>query len=329
MNKILIITHTADNESVTSVMQHIKALGGESIRFDVDRYPVGAQLTTQYSAGRWQLWLEDEHGSHSLDDISAVWYRRSYNIGKGLEKVLDKEFLSSSIGEVRRTLFGMLEGLPCFQLERYSVYRRLDSKEEQLRIAADCGLEIPATCITNSPEKLKAFMEATGKPIVAKMQSAFAIYREGREHVVFTSEINDSHLEQLQQLAYCPMTFQEKLPKALELRVTVVGRELFTFSIDSQQLPEAQTDWRKEGAALVEDWKPYTLPENISSGILKIMDLFGLNYGAIDLILTPEGKYYFLELNAAGEFFWLDKLCGYSISRHLAAVLLGQAERRE
>ena len=329
MNKVLIITHTADNEAVASVIQHIKNLGGESIRFDVDRYPLASRLTTQYSGGRWRLWLEDGTGSHSLDDITAVWYRRSYNIGRGLETVLDKEFLPSSIGEVRRTLFGMLEGLPCFQLERYSVYRRLDSKEEQLRVAAGCGLEVPATCITNSPERLKAFMEAVNKPIVAKMQSAFAIYREGREHVVFTSEIGDNHLEQLQQLSYCPMTFQEKLPKALELRVTVVGKEIFAFSIDSQQLPEAQTDWRKEGAALVEDWKPFTLPAEVSAGLLKMMDVYGLNYGATDLILTPEGKYYFLELNAAGEFFWLDKLCGHAISRQLAAVLLQQAERRE
>ncbi|WP_341837106.1 hypothetical protein WJU16_04385 [Chitinophaga pollutisoli] len=58
------------------------------------------------------------------------------------------------------------------------------------------------------------------------------------------------------------------------------------------------------------------------------MDRYGLNYGAIDLILTPEGKYYFLELNAAGEFFWLDKLCDGAISRQLAAVLTGSAERR-
>jgi glutathione synthase/RimK-type ligase-like ATP-grasp enzyme len=243
--------------------------------------------------------------------------------------VLDKEFLPSSIGELRRTLFGMLEGLPCFQLERYSTYRRLDSKEEQLRMAAECGLEVPATCITNSPERLKTFIQDTGKPIVAKMQSAFAITREGREHVVFTNEINENHLEELQRLAYCPMTFQEKLPKALELRVTVAGKEIFAFSIDSQQLPEARTDWRKEGAALMEDWQPYELPGQVKAALLHLMDRYGLNYGAIDLVLTPEGKYYFLEVNAAGEFFWLDKLCHSAISRQLAAVLLGKAERRE
>lgn len=328
MSKVLVITHTADNEAVSSVMQHIRAMGGESVRFDVDRYPTGYRLTTRFSGGRWQLWLEDGQHIHSLHDITALWYRRSYHIGKGLETVLDKEFLPSTIGELRRTLFGMLEGLPCFQLERYSTYRRLDSKEEQLRIAADCGLEVPATCITNSPERLQTFIRDTGKPIVAKMQSAFAIYRESREHVVFTSEINENHLEELQRLAYCPMTFQEKLPKALELRVTVVGKEIFAFSIDSQQLPDARTDWRKEGAALAEDWQPYELPGQVKAAVLRLMDRYGLNYGAIDLVLTPEGKYYFLEVNAAGEFFWLDKRCNFAISRQLAAVLLGKAERR-
>lgn len=323
--KVLIITHTADNEAVDTVIRYISEMGGQPVRFDVDRYPVDLTLTTSYQQGRWELWLGDER----LDDITAVWYRRSYHIGKGLEPLLDKEFLGSALGEVRRTLFGMLEGMPCFQLERYSVYRRLDSKEEQLRMAARYGLLVPDTCITNSPQQLQQFLEKTAGPVVAKMQSAFAIYREGEEHVVFTNEITDAHLQQLEQLKYCPMVFQEKLPKALELRVTIVGRQLFSFAIDSQQLPDATVDWRKEGAALVNSWKPYPLREDVGQALMAMMDAYGLNYGAIDLILTPEGKYYFLEVNAAGEFFWLDRLCNNAISRHLAAILLNEAERRE
>ena len=54
-----------------------------------------------------------------------------------------------------------------------------------------------------------------------------------------------------------------------------------------------------------------------------------MNYGAIDLILTPEDEYYFLEINAAGEYFWLDKLCDNQISKQIAGVLLGNVDRRE
>ncbi|MRG43603.1 MvdD family ATP-grasp ribosomal peptide maturase [Chitinophaga sp. SYP-B3965] len=323
--KVLIITHSEDNNVVDTVIQQIEHLGGSCVRFDVDRYPVESRLSSSFINGQWQGLLETPQTTSSLDDITAVWYRRSYHIGKGLETLLEKEYLSSTLGELRRTLFGMLEGLKCFQIEKYSVYRRLDSKEEQLRIAKDCGLEVPATCITNSPAQLKAFLENTGKPVIAKMQSAFAIYRDGQEHVVFTNEVTTAHLDQLNELRYCPMVFQEKLEKALELRVTIVGREIFCFSIDSKQL----VDWRKEGAALADAWQAYTLPSNISLALLTFMDTYGLNYGAIDLILTPEGKCYFLEVNAAGEYFWLDKQCNNAISRHLAAVLLNQAERRE
>lgn len=327
--KILIITHSADNAATDRVISFIHEAGGETIRFDVDRYPMYARLTSSWQSGQWQLLLELGDETHRLDDITAVWYRRSYHIGKGLETVLEKEYLSTSIGELRRTLFGMLEGLPCFQLERYSTYRRLDSKEEQLRIAEACGLKIPATCITNSPLQLKAFMEKTGGAVIAKMQSAFAIYCEGQEHVVFTNEITPEHLAQLEQLQYCPMVFQQKLEKSLELRITIAGKKIFSFAIDSQKIATAQIDWRKEGAALADDWQPYTLPPAIERSLLSLMDVYGLNYGAIDLILTPEGEYYFLEINAAGEFFWLDKLAGHAISRQLSAVLLGQAERRE
>jgi len=47
-----------------------------------------------------------------------------------------------------------------------------------------------------------------------------------------------------------------------------------------------------------------------------------LNYGAIDIILTPEGKHVFLELNPAGEFFWLERAPGLPISDAIADLLL-------
>ena len=113
-------------------------------------------------------------------------------------------------------------------------------------IAVACGLQIPATCITNSPAQLEAFMEKTGGAVIGKMQSAFAIYREGQEHVVFTNEIRQEHLAQLEQLQYCPMVFQQKLEKSLELRVTIVGKRYSPFrSIRKSCLPRRSTGARK------------------------------------------------------------------------------------
>lgn len=45
--------------------------------------------------------------------------------------------------------------------------------------------------------------------------------------------------------------------------------------------------------------------------------------------LTPEGRHVFLEVNPAGEFFWLERENGFPISDALADVLLDRAPRRE
>jgi glutathione synthase/RimK-type ligase-like ATP-grasp enzyme len=327
-DKVIILTHSADNICVDTVSRFVKEAGGEAIRFNVDQYPLHNRLTSVYRNGSQEIVLENESGIHTLHDATGIWYRRSYNIGKGLDELIDREYLPATISESKRTLFGMIEGLDIFQMERFSVYRRLDSKEEQLRIAAACGLKIPATCISNDPAAIRHFMESINAPVITKMQSAFAIYREGEEHVVFTNTVEATHLQELDSVQYCPMVFQERIEKQLELRVNIVGQAIFAFSVNSAVTERSATDWRKDGAALVGSWEPYELPEDLQQKLLAFMDIYGLNYGAIDLILSPDNQYYFLEVNAAGEYFWLDRLCDHAISRQIANVLLGKVSRR-
>jgi glutathione synthase/RimK-type ligase-like ATP-grasp enzyme len=59
------------------------------------------------------------------------------------------------------------------------------------------------------------------------------------------------------------------------------------------------------------------------------LDVYHVDYGAIDIIVSPEDEYYFIEINAAGEFFWLDNLTeGNLISKSIADVLCDKAPRR-
>ena len=161
------------------------------------------------------------------------------------------------------------------------------------------------------------------------MQTGFAIYEDGVENVVFTNEIDESRFDQLDALIYCPMQFQKKIEKKKELRVTVVGESIYTFEIDSQQSDDAKVDWRKDGVNLLDKWVQTTLPADVESKIKKLLDFYHVDYGAIDIIVSPEDEYYFIEINAAGEFFWLDNLTEDNvISKNIADLLCGTVKRR-
>ncbi|MCS3870783.1 MvdD family ATP-grasp ribosomal peptide maturase [Chryseobacterium ginsenosidimutans] len=328
MNKILIITHTGDNFSIEKVTEYIDKNNCEVIRFDVDDYPIKNKLSTSFQDGEWVTILETPEKKHRLDDIAAVWYRRAYNMGNGLREELDPKFYGAAMGEVRNTLFGFLESIDVYSLGKPSVYRRLDSKEEQLKIADKIGLKIPETTITNSPEEARQFV-LKHKDVVAKMQTGFAIYEEGVESVVFTNVINEEKLEELDTLLYCPMQFQKKIEKKKELRVTIVGRDVYAFEIDSQQSEKAKIDWRKDGVNLIDKWIPTDLPTDIEAKLLELLDVYHVDYGAIDVIVSPKDEYYFIEINAAGEFFWLDNLTEENqISKSIADLLCDKAPRR-
>lgn len=327
-NKILIITHTEDNFSIEKVTEYITKNGFEVIRFDVDLYPLKNKLTTAFQDGKWMSFLENSDGKFRIDDIATVWYRRAYNIGNGLKEELDQKFFGAAMGEIRNTLFGFFESLDCYSLGKPSVYRRLDSKEEQLKMASKIGFKIPETCITNNPDEAKQFI-LKHKSVITKMQTGFAIYEDGVENVVFTNEINEDQFDQLDSLLYCPMQFQKKIEKKKELRVTVVGKDIYTFEIDSQQSEDAKVDWRKDGVNLLDKWVQTKLPEDIESKIKKLLDVYHVDYGAIDIIVSPEDDYYFIEINAAGEFFWLDNLTSdHAISKSIADLLCDQSVRR-
>jgi glutathione synthase/RimK-type ligase-like ATP-grasp enzyme len=100
-------------------------------------------------------------------------------------------------------------------------------------------------------------------------------------------------------------------------------------SLDSQTSERAAHDWRRDGLQMVQDWRLYQLPREVEEKILRLMDYFSLNYGAIDIILTPDGRHVFLELNPSGEFFWLERNPGLPISEAIADLLMGHSPRRE
>jgi len=60
------------------------------------------------------------------------------------------------------------------------------------------------------------------------------------------------------------------------------------------------------------------LPKAISDGLLALLERLGLVYGAIDMRRTPDGEYYFFEVNTAGEFLFIEDRTGQPIAEAIA-----------
>ena len=322
---ILIITHSNDNESIARVAEAIARKGGHAIRFDTDRYPTDVRLSAYYdTSGDECLMLTNEEGEFDLREVTAVWHRR-LNFGANLPAGLDRQMRHASVGEASAAAHGMLASLKAFRMDHLHHIRHAENKQLQLQVARELGLKIPRTLTTNDPVAARAFVKSCEGGVVTKMLSSFAIYDEGKELVVFTNPVKPEDLADLSGLSLCPATFQELLTKSLEIRVTVVGRSVMSAALDSQESARAAHDWRRDGLRMVQDWRAYQLPDEVEQKILRLMDYFSLNYGAIDIILTPDGRHVFLELNPSGEFFWLERSPGLPISEAIADVLVDKA----
>jgi glutathione synthase/RimK-type ligase-like ATP-grasp enzyme len=207
--------------------------------------------------------------------------------------------------------------------------RAAEHKPRQLELAFELGLDVPPTLTTNDPHAVRVFWNMCRGRVVVKALSSFAIYDEaGREQVVFTSPLAREDLLHLDQLALAPMTFQGHLDKIVELRVTLIGGRVFAAAVDSQALERARVDWRKEGNRLLRAWSPYSLPPDVAERLLQLAARLGLSYGAVDIVVAPNGRHVFLEINPAGEWFWLDDVFGpRALSTAIAETLLERATR--
>ena len=326
--KVLIVTHSQDDEGIDNVISKLHKEGADTFRFNTNLYPTQIELSSHYTRHTEEIIIAHKGKSYNLSTFDAIWYRRDH-IGEGLPKEMPEVHRLPAIDESRATFDGMLVswGVDKFTLDNIRDYRYADNKQLQLKVAKRLGLTIPQTMFSNSPEQVKVFIHQF-PVVISKTHFAFTIINaEKEEYKVFTQKWLPHELGDLEGLELSPLIFQEYIEKAYELRVVIVGNQVFSAKINSQASEKGKADWRKD-QSLLESMKPYKLPEGIKQKLLRLMDYFSLNYGAIDMIKTPEGDFVFLEINPVGEFHWVDELYDQKISQAIAQVLMNQVWRR-
>ena len=121
-----------------------------------------------------------------------------------------------------------------------------------------------------------------------------------------TTVITEEHMEHIDGVKEIPCYFQSYTDKAFELRVTVIGDKVFAAKIDSQKDARTAVDYRDFSAEI--QYEAFKLPQHIEQYCRDFVHSYQLQYGAIDIIVTPQNDYVFLENNPAGQFWFVEQL---------------------
>jgi hypothetical protein len=184
--------------------------------------------------------------------------------------------------------------------------RRWRSKLPQLALAARCGLATPCTLMSNDPYRIREFERQCSEGMIMKAFTP-ALWRSAEAtYAPYTATIDAAQLQHDTQLRLCPAIYQEKLDKLFELRIVVMGHTIWAARIDSQRDGES-IDWRGDynGYPPVE---PYKLAASEDLLIRRFMAETGLVYGSIDVVVTRDGRFVFLEINEMGQFLWIEQI---------------------
>lgn len=312
-------------ETDTTAGMVIKALverGAEVARVDTGDFGQRWTVTGRIdSAGVWQGELSGPGIQVDLERLAAVYYRRPsrYQVGAGLSRE-DRRFVEA---EAHHGVGGLLSCLSCRWVSHPARIADASGKPGQLRLAAACGLRVPQTLISNSPEQVRRFVAEVNAPVVYKPMSPGALRMPRGPAAVYATPLDPAAVEQwldAEALRVTANQFQRYIAdKDADLRVTAVGQRLFPVAIRART-PAARADWRRDYASL--DYEIIEVPDDIAAGLRGYLKAADLAFAAFDLVRTTAGEHYFLEANPNGEWGWLTDALQLPIAAAIADLLL-------
>ncbi|MGH4015224.1 MAG: MvdC/MvdD family ATP grasp protein [Pseudonocardiaceae bacterium] len=242
-----------------------------------------------------------------LEEIHAVWYRspEAYDMPAELSPV-ERQHCTR---EVKYGLGGVLASLPALWVNHPSRLADCAYKPVQLARAHEYGLSVPDTVITNEPDTVRSF--AAGGQTITKLMGANTISEEGRRKLSWTRVLGRDELDDLRGFSVTSHLVQRWVPKLFEVRIVVIADQLTAVKIISGSAA-SHIDWRSDYAALTYDLiEP---PDHVTHSVRALMRSFDLVYAALDLIVTPDAEWVFLEINAGGQYGWLEAKTGVPLT---------------
>lgn len=173
-----------------------------------------------------------------------------------------------------------------------------ESKPYQLAVASELGFKVPRTLVTNDVQSIESSLSTE---LVLKSLDSVLLNEPKHSLFTYTTILDRSRLSD-DNIGSVPAIAQQALKEKIDMRVTVVGDEVFSVRI------------LKNGRGIEGDWRvtpkdqltydSFRLAPTDEDRCRRLVRRMGLAFAAIDFVENDDGL-FFIEMNPTGEWSWL------------------------
>ncbi|MEU2514437.1 ATP-grasp ribosomal peptide maturase [Streptomyces syringium] len=289
-------------------------------RIDPGEFPESLSVSARIGAElpNWCGTVQGQHQGTSLSHVRSVYYRRpsSFRLNSALSEG-DARWAQS---EARAGFGGLLTSLDCLWVNHPHRNAAAGVGPAALATASRCGLTVPETLITNVPAEARAFINGLPGGVAAYKAVGDAAPGDvdGWPQALWTNKVHAA--EVTDSVALTAHQFQEWIPKAYEVRVSVVAGEMFAAEIHAGS-DASRIDFRRDYDSLT--YQVRNVPESTADGLRSLLAAFGLHYAALDFVVNDKGGWYLIDVNPNGQWAFVPEL-RTPITRALADLLEGR-----
>jgi ATP-GRASP peptide maturase of grasp-with-spasm system len=318
---ILIISQKGLEESTNDVIDWISYKKGEFIRLNGEDVLENCHISIDNNI------IDIKEPLKNYDNANILWFRRWWYT-PSLYKFDESDITNRDLNKIKvrerialtESFFSVLDDKNWLDHSLFGA-KRMPCKIAQLIAARRSGLRVPDTIITNSKNELESFLNKHVEIITKALSDVGYLSYKGKMYVGYTAPLSKKDLKILPD-KFQPTLFQKNIKKQAEIRVFYFFEKIYAMAIFSGNDKKTETDFRKYNWDKPNRNVPFNLPEEVSERIISLMKDIDLNHGSLDLILTHDNDFVFLEINPHGQFGMVSYPCNYNIEEEIASYLI-------
>jgi ATP-GRASP peptide maturase of grasp-with-spasm system len=320
---MILIFGQALEQSTTLVIDWIRYLSPNVKVKRISEFDLISDVEVVINDNKTEFYFKVNGDQINFNEVNSFWYRRA-DINYFSREVFNKnpEEIKDYLIEEWQAVKDFIHYLCCKKV--FSI-GNINSSNLNKLVQLDCAknneLWIPNSLITDKKKAVVNFFDVNDNIITKGINDNIEYEANGIHHQSFTELVENKDIDSLEESIDLSI-FQNAIPKKYDIRVFYIHGTFYAVAIFSQLNNSSKTDHRKFDTSAPPRMESINLPKKVLKKLEKTMIDLNVNIGCIDLILTKDNKYVFLEVNPDGIFNDISIICNLNLERVIAEQLI-------